>query len=239
MDWQEYQEQTASVFRSLGCEADVEALVKGVRTDHKIDVWVRFKRFGLETKWAVECKCWATAVTQEKVMALKAIVDDIGADRGILISTAGFQSGAVRAAEKTNITLTDLDFLKNTANEDLSLSVIHTIEVRTLKTLAALHGLHTTEKIANGNNGQTSWVSKPRTGVDGQSVIRAIGALSLLRMGFDQVRLKTPPYVIPLDFVDKTVAVDRLEDFAAGAVRAVEEAERVLNSQPIEKLGEE
>jgi hypothetical protein len=46
------------------------------------------------------------------VMALKEIVGDCGADRGLIVSTRGFQSGAIRAATKSNITLTSIEFIK-------------------------------------------------------------------------------------------------------------------------------
>ena len=109
MTWRQFQEETAEFFRSLGCDAQVEAKIIGARAEHKIDVWVCFTKFGLETKWVIECKDWNSAIPKEKVLALKSVVEDVGADRGFLISTTGFQSGAVRACEKTNITLTDPD----------------------------------------------------------------------------------------------------------------------------------
>jgi hypothetical protein len=37
------------------------------------------------------------------VLALRQIVTDVGADRGILLSEKGFQSGAVEAATLTNV----------------------------------------------------------------------------------------------------------------------------------------
>ena len=43
-------------------------------------------------------KRWTRRVPKEKVMALKAIVEDLGADRGIIVNEAGFQSGAQKAA---------------------------------------------------------------------------------------------------------------------------------------------
>ena len=55
MDWKQYQNEIGEFFRGLGCDAEVEAKVVGVRAEHKIDVWVRFKKFGLETR-AVELK---------------------------------------------------------------------------------------------------------------------------------------------------------------------------------------
>ena len=110
-DWKIYQEKTAELFRSLACEADTEVLICGARGKHKVDILVRFSRFGLQIKWIVECKFWKTAVTKEKVLALRATVEDIGADRGVLMSETGFQSGAIRVSEHTNITLTSLDEL--------------------------------------------------------------------------------------------------------------------------------
>ena len=106
----------------LGCSVEVRATVKGARAKHKTDVWVRFNRFGIEANWVVDCKFWRTPVTKEKVLALISVVDDVGADRGILVSHRGFQTGAVRAAEHTNVTLTSLEELRRTAQNDLILS---------------------------------------------------------------------------------------------------------------------
>ena len=142
MNWRRYQEETAEFFRSLGCEVDVEAKVRGARAEHKIDVWVRFKKFGLETMWVVECKHWTSNVTKEKVLVLKTVVEDVGADRGLLISESGFQSGAFRACERTNISLCDLETLKENAQEDLVSSVLHGIETRAIHLKYALSDLY-------------------------------------------------------------------------------------------------
>ncbi len=109
MNWRQYQDEAASLFRAAGCEAKVEEIVEGVRGPHEIDVCVTFKQHGINCIWLVECKYWNRNVPKEKVMALSAIVSDCGADKGIIISKKGFQSGAVRAATKTNIILTSLE----------------------------------------------------------------------------------------------------------------------------------
>ena len=36
--WKHYEEQTAELFRNLGCDVEVGATVKGARAKHKIDV---------------------------------------------------------------------------------------------------------------------------------------------------------------------------------------------------------
>lgn len=115
-DWRAYQEATANVFRSLGCNAQVDFRVKGVRATHAVDVYATFTRSGIRCSWVIECKLWNSRVTKEKVLALKSIIDDVGADRGIIVSEEGFQSGAQDAAQGTNITLvTSLEEFAKTA----------------------------------------------------------------------------------------------------------------------------
>lgn len=117
-DWHKLQEDVAKLFRSFGCDANVDVQVQGIRASHKIDVWVRFYHFGLRHQWAIECKNWQKPVSKEKVLALKSQIDDIGADRGILISQSGFQSGAWHASKFTNIDLMDFEELKLVTYDD-------------------------------------------------------------------------------------------------------------------------
>jgi hypothetical protein len=63
----------------------------------------------------VECKLWARKVTKLHVAALARIVEDVGADRGILLCEAGFQPGARKLAELSNITLTSLADMRASA----------------------------------------------------------------------------------------------------------------------------
>lgn len=226
MDWKQYQNEAAEFFRSLGCDAEVDAKVVGVRAEHRVDVWVRFKKFGLEARWVIECKCWNSAVPKEKVLALRSIVEDVGADRGILISAAGFQSGAVRATEKTNITLTDLDGLRETAQEDLVASVLHSLETRAVEVKYALHDLFTApEQSAH------LWTWTPRTGVDSSAVVRTIGMLAVLEFGFDRIRLKRHPYPVKFDDTgQQQMVVDTIEEFVAEASKVIWGAESIVKN---------
>jgi hypothetical protein len=51
------------------------------------------------------------------VLALREIVADFGADRGILVSESGFQAGAVEAASFTSAQLISLVNLKSRASQ--------------------------------------------------------------------------------------------------------------------------
>lgn len=118
-DWQDYQEEAASFFRSLGLDASTDVTVKGARTTHDIDVLVRSHHVGFDITWLVECKHWKNRVSKLHVLALREIVADIGADRGILLSEAGFQSGAIEAAILTNVQVTSLAEVRATSNNDI------------------------------------------------------------------------------------------------------------------------
>jgi len=116
-DWEKYQENTAEYFRSLGLDARTDVSVKGVRTSHDVDVYVTSHFDGFDVIWIVECKHWQKPVNKLHVLALREIVTDIGADRGILLSESGFQSGAFEAAQMTNVQLASLTELKiNSSN---------------------------------------------------------------------------------------------------------------------------
>lgn len=114
-DWKQYQEEAAEFFRSIGMRAETDVSVKGVRTSHDIDVLVTSEFAGFDTRWIVECKRWQTAITKLHVLALREIVSDLGADRGILLAENGFQSGAIEAARLTNVQPTSLANLRTSA----------------------------------------------------------------------------------------------------------------------------
>lgn len=104
-EWFEFQEQIKNHFLSLGAEARTNARIQGIRTSHDIDVYVQTRYLGENLVWLIEAKFWKAKVKKNQVLALRAIVEDIGADRGFIVSKAGFQKGAIEAANKTNIKL--------------------------------------------------------------------------------------------------------------------------------------
>jgi restriction system protein len=118
--WQECQEEVAAFFRSLGRDAITNHTAQGVRTTHDIDVYVKSHHVGFDVVWIVECKHWSTRVNKLHVLALREIVADLGADRGILLCEAGFQSGSLEAATLTNVHLSSLAALRDTASAEFA-----------------------------------------------------------------------------------------------------------------------
>lgn len=115
-NWYVFQEEINNYFKSLGFHAETNVHLEGVRTNHDIDVLVQTKFLGHSLKWIVEAKKWNKKVSKLHVMALRQIVDDIGADKGFIISEVGFQKGAFEAANKSNIELLSFTELKALSN---------------------------------------------------------------------------------------------------------------------------
>jgi hypothetical protein len=130
--WFNFQEEIKEYFNSIGAEAETNVRVKGVRTYHDIDVLVKTKFLGEDLSWIVEAKHWKSKVTKAQVLALRSIVDDIGADRGFIISISGFQRGAFEAADRTNVKLKTFDEMKIETKGLIEAEVLKTYNKRLL-----------------------------------------------------------------------------------------------------------
>ncbi|MGA6981767.1 MAG: restriction endonuclease [Candidatus Sulfotelmatobacter sp.] len=118
--WQEYQYRTAELLQQLGWEAEPDDPIRAPNgVVHRVDVSARMMLAGVPVLWIVECKLWNRPVPKEKISALKDIVNDLGADRGLLMSEKGFQAGAMRLAATKNITLSSFANLAAIAAEQL------------------------------------------------------------------------------------------------------------------------
>lgn len=103
----------------MGLEASIEVPVKGARAIHTVDVLVEGQVHGLPIRWIVECKAWRSRVTKEKALTLLGVVQDIGADKGILVSESGFQPGAIAMANNSNLTMIDVAELQRISKKSV------------------------------------------------------------------------------------------------------------------------
>lgn len=128
--WFDFQEEICNYFISLGFIAETNKIIEGVRTKHSIDVFVQTKFMGQGLKWIIEAKKWRSKINKLQVLGLRTIVDDIGADRGFIISDLGFQKGALEAAHKTNVTLLTFEDLKKITIDFVEEEILATYEER-------------------------------------------------------------------------------------------------------------
>lgn len=210
--WNDYQDEAASFFRSLGFDSKVEETIEGVRGAHNIDVWVTGEVHGISFRWVVECKHWKRNIPKEKVMALISIVQDVGADRGFLLSEIGFQSGAIRAAHKSNVTLTSIADLKNEAQESLVEITAANIHLRLSRLKNKLFKLH------------------KKTDEYYSEFVTLIGRIGFLEMALGDALEGRFPTVYSIDENDKRLSVSDWDEFFARATELADEIDRYINN---------
>ncbi|MFG1774583.1 restriction endonuclease [Nocardia salmonicida] len=107
----EFEAFVADLFGSVMDDAiqdlhvDVQEAIQGVDGQYKIDATVRYRLGGLEFLVLVEAKKHAGSIEREVVQVLKDKVHSVGAQKGVVIATAPFQSGAIEYAGKHGIAL--------------------------------------------------------------------------------------------------------------------------------------
>jgi restriction system protein len=82
--------------------------VAGVDGEYVIDVVATFSALGADFRVLVECKHEKRRVERQDVQVLKAKLESTGAQKGMLFSVAGFQSGAIEYADAHGIALVEL-----------------------------------------------------------------------------------------------------------------------------------
>ncbi|MBK1838004.1 restriction endonuclease [Azospirillum sp. YIM B02556] len=101
--WEKFEQLVAAIHRveMEGAEVKWNDKING----RQFDVTVRFKTGSYSYLTVVECKNYSTPVKAEKVEALITKYRDVNADKAVMFSARGFQSGAVEVAKKHGVHL--------------------------------------------------------------------------------------------------------------------------------------
>lgn len=90
-------------------EVTHDAKVEAYDSIYQIDVLAKFQAFaGAEFIVLIECKKYRNAVERELVQVLHDKVRSVGAHKGMLFTTTGFQSGAIKYARVHGIALVSI-----------------------------------------------------------------------------------------------------------------------------------
>ncbi|HIF9056378.1 TPA: restriction endonuclease [Photobacterium damselae] len=104
----EYEDLVSRLFKNeLPLDTEIEQLkvFQGKDTKHEIDISYNLKIAGVNYLNVVECKLWNRKVGKREMQAFHATIKDIGANKGIFVTSVGFQSGAIEIAKKNGIAL--------------------------------------------------------------------------------------------------------------------------------------
>jgi len=106
-DWKDLQEKVAEIFRDIGYKTETEKDIETTREKVRVDVFSVDESQSPHIIYLCQCKHWETRVPKTVVHAFRTVVQDYGANFGLIISKKGFQKGAYEAARNTNIRLVD------------------------------------------------------------------------------------------------------------------------------------
>jgi len=73
--------------------------------NHQIDIVVDVEQMGVRYFTLIECKYWNRPIGVDAVMVLANRIEDLGAHKGILVTTIGYQRGAYKLAKMKGIAL--------------------------------------------------------------------------------------------------------------------------------------
>jgi hypothetical protein len=231
--WRDLETRVATLFRDLGCASEIEVEVRGARAVHVIDVWVTIDLFGQPVRWAIECKRWKRPVTKAAVGALIAVVADVGADRGILVSESGFYPSAKAVASRTNILLTSPDELVDGARDALRSRKYDAIDQQILNLLDTHEAFTQTEGELPGK-----LTMRVRPGVEMSGFMRIFGELSVLESGLRSARAGRFPAIVGFDQAGERIeAAKDADEFIARASDFCRKAQDWINSSKSKMLG--
>jgi hypothetical protein len=102
--------QLRNLFEARGYRAMQDVRMVGRSgAEHQIDVFAEFDLPLQTVRLIVEAKAHESPIDKDVLLKLVQIVDDLGADRGVLATTSHFTPGALKMAEGHNVDLWDRD----------------------------------------------------------------------------------------------------------------------------------
>jgi len=121
-----FEQRLVRLFSSKGYEVAHNVQIVGRSgVQHQIDLMVRFTGPLHVSTIVVEAKSYQAAIDKDRIMKLIQIVDDVGADRGIIVTTSHFTPAASTTAEGHNVELWDRDRLGKLLGE-LEIAAVET-----------------------------------------------------------------------------------------------------------------
>lgn len=103
--WQTLQEGVAKTLSECGFTVEIEKTIQSARGMVELDVYAEEIVSGRKYVIVCECKHWKNRIPQTVIHSFRTVVSEIGANVGYIISPKGFQRGALKSSDLTNLKL--------------------------------------------------------------------------------------------------------------------------------------
>jgi hypothetical protein len=104
-DWRALQSEVGKILEQCGFSVEVEKIVDTARGKVELDVYAEEVVKGRKYSIVCECKHWKSSIPQSIIHSFRTILNDTGANVGYIVTLKGFQSGAFKAANYSNLEL--------------------------------------------------------------------------------------------------------------------------------------
>jgi hypothetical protein len=126
--WKQFEKLVAKIHELFSNDAKITVNDKviGKRTgqEREIDISIKFAQGFYEYFLAIECKDYKKPVSIDKIEAFSTKLQDIGANKGIVVSSKGFQEGAIKSAGVNDIELYTFEEIISGWTEEIKESII-------------------------------------------------------------------------------------------------------------------
>jgi hypothetical protein len=136
-DGSRLEKQVEKTLRDAGLHPQRQMKIAGARSTHMFDVVVEVTSLSMVGRWLIECKDWTTPVKKEVTRAFCAAVEDVGADKGIMVAASGYQKGCWSEVGNRNVELLTLHEFESSLADEVALTRLRVAQTR----LAALDSL--------------------------------------------------------------------------------------------------
>lgn len=104
-DWRDLQNKVCLLLRQAGFTAETEKKVATPRGEVELDVFAIDPNSIDKISYVVECKNWGNPINQSVIHSFMTVMNETGCNIGYIVSKNGFQSGAVKYVDFSNIKL--------------------------------------------------------------------------------------------------------------------------------------
>lgn len=112
--WKDLQNKVAEILTVCDYQCDVEKEIITVREKVNVDVYAEINSQVSKSEIICECKFWKKAIPKSVIHSFRTVINDYGANYGLIVSKIGFQSGAFEAIKNTNVQLVNWVEFENT-----------------------------------------------------------------------------------------------------------------------------
>jgi len=104
-DWKDLEKRVCQILSECGCRTERGKHLSLRRGGVDIDVYAEDLTREPHLVIVCECKHWKARVPKSTIHSFRTVVGETGAHVGFIVSSVGFQSGAIEAVKNTNIEL--------------------------------------------------------------------------------------------------------------------------------------